>query len=479
MKIDNKLILENSEKLKVLYVEDDEQIRKSTKKLFLNYFKNVDIASDGLEALDMYNTYYKENGLYYDLVISDISMPNMDGLEFSKKIKSKCIEQAIILITAHDEVNLLHSAINIGVNGFVTKPIELEQLKNVLYTTTQKIEDYKIVQKHYEQIEKSNIITANLTDASDLSKPIDIIEKLEENKEQISIMWTDNKLVRDRLEAQTIDVEYFRSHYAIKVVEYFLKLIKGDAEVGNCPIIIEMLDFFKHKKLLLEDIFMICVLFKNTVTAYIFQRYSFNKSLFEEISLILDKNFEGVIINYHRMKSIRKVQPKVKPIEKLETSKEDEDEINYSEYVLENDVYELQDLEDDIDSLAVSVTMSSDSNVDDIVNLGERIKRYGVILSNYPIFSQLGSSISKLGYEMVNNSQLLSDDTAKMSNITALIEGFVNDLIVWRKEIFDNNIKDHTFLDSSFFSNVDTIIMFINYDELSESNESFDDDMFF
>ena len=66
-----------------------------------------------------------------------------------------------------------------------------------------------------------------------------------------------------------------------------------------------------------------------------------------------------------------------------------------------------------------------------------------------------------------------------MSNITALIEGFVNDLIVWRKEIFDNNIKDHTFLNQSFFSNVDTIIMFINYDESADSQESFDDDMFF
>ena len=482
MKVENKLILENSKKLTVLYVEDDEEILESTRKLFLNYFSDVDIAKDGIEALEKYDEYYKENDVYYDLVISDISMPNMDGLELAKSLKATCIEQAIILVTAHDEVNFLHSAIDVGVNGFLKKPMELDELKTVLYKTTQKIADSKIVQQHYEQIEESNILTANLTDASELNTPIDIVDKLIKNKVKISEMWMDNEIVHEKLSLHTIDVEYFRSHYGIKVVEYFLKVIQGEAEVGNCPVIIEMLDFFKHKDLALEDIFMICVLFKNTVTAYIFESYSFNKNLFKEISLILDKNFEGVIVNYLQIKESKKNLPKAKITKKVKAKKEEEkveEEINYAEYVLENDVYELQDLEDDIDSLAVSVTMSSSSSIEDIQSLGQKIQRYGVILCNYPIFSPLGDSISKLGVELINNSELLFEDVERMSNITALIEGFVNDMIVWRKEIFENNIKDHTFLNSSFFSNVDTIIMFINYNESDESEESFDDDMFF
>ena len=77
MMIDNKIILENSKKLKVLYVEDDEQLKESTRKLFLNYFSVVDTAEDGLEGLEKYISYFDEVGEYYDLVISDISMPNM------------------------------------------------------------------------------------------------------------------------------------------------------------------------------------------------------------------------------------------------------------------------------------------------------------------------------------------------------------------------------------------------------------------
>ena len=199
MDLDNKLILENSKKLNILYVEDDEQIQESTKKLFVNFFANVDVAIDGKDGLEKYEEYYKNNNTYYDLVISDISMPNMDGLEFAKKLRVICSEQVIILITAHDEVNFLHSAIELGINGFLKKPLNIEELKSVFYKVTQKIADTKIVHKHYEQIEEQNILTANLTDASELNTPLDIIDKLIKNKEKISMIWIDNTLIQERL----------------------------------------------------------------------------------------------------------------------------------------------------------------------------------------------------------------------------------------------------------------------------------------
>ena len=147
--------------------------------------------------------------------------------------------------------------------------------------------------------------------------------------------------------------------------------------------------------------------------------------------------------------------------------------------MLEHDIYELEDLEDDIDSLAISVTESSQVLLDDFISLGNFILRYGNILSNYPIFTELGNYIAKLGINFTKNAQLLFDDKARMMNIAALIEGFVNDLIVWRREVFDNNIINPHFLNQSFFSNVDTIIMFIEYDESAVVEEEDFDDMFF
>ena len=481
MKIDNKLILENSKGLNILFVEDDEMLRNSTAQLFANFFKTVDIAQDGADGLQKYQQYIEKNEFSYDLVISDINMPNMDGLEMCKKIKEIDYDQVVIFITAYNELNYLQSAMKLGAHGFLTKPIEIEQLKAVLYRVTQIIIDRKLLQKHYEQIEEINIDKFQEDSIGRVTSLEEILEDLIEKKDFISNKWVEKEDVREKLRIHSIDVEFFRSHYGIKVIEYFLNVIKGKTEAGNCPVIIIMLEFFKKKNLPLEDIFIICVNFKNTVTAYIFETYRFNHKLFDEVSLILDKNFEGVVKNYQakREKKFQPLEDKVQKPKEDALESEELKEIIYSEYVLENDVYELQDLEEEIDALAVLVVINNNSTVEDNERLGNYIKRYGTILSNYPLFAKLGGYIVKLGANFASNAQLLFEDRQRMSNITALIEGFVNDLIVWRKEIFENNIDDSHFLDDSFFSNVNTIIMFIEYSEADKDLESTDEIEFF
>jgi len=483
MEIDKKLLLENSKYFHILYIEDDKELRDSTVKLFDNFFKSIDTASDGVSGYEKYKARIDEGKEPYDIVITDINMPNMNGIDMCKQIKFLNDTQAIIIVTAFTEIEYLNNAIELGVNGFLSKPIDMKSIKKVFYTVTQLVANRKLEKEHYEQIESFNMLHIDKKDASGFASSKDILGDLQSNKEKISKLWTSQDIVHERLEAHMIDVEFFRKHYAIKVIEYFLSVIKGDNKAGNCPVIFVMLDFFKNKDLPLKDIFMICVLFKNTVSSYIFSKYSFNQKLFDDISCILDKNFEGVISNYLEMNYTMIIH---KPIEKkkedyvVEKSQEESTEvINYREYVLEHDIYELEDLEEDIDSLAVSVTESNQVSLEDFTSLGNYILRYGSILSNYPIFTELGAYVVKLGANFTKNAQILFDDRARMMNIAALIEGFVNDLIVWRREVFDNNIANPHFLNQSFFSNVDTIIMFIEYDESAVVEEDDFDDMFF
>ncbi|MEA3513039.1 MAG: response regulator [Campylobacterota bacterium] len=72
--------------LNVLYIEDDKNFRDETKDLFENIFKSVDIAFDGEMGLSLYKQYFKNYFSYYDIVITDISMPKMDGIELIKSI---------------------------------------------------------------------------------------------------------------------------------------------------------------------------------------------------------------------------------------------------------------------------------------------------------------------------------------------------------------------------------------------------------
>ncbi len=152
-----KSMLQYTKVLNVLYVEDDSILLESTKKVFVNYFKNVDTAPDGQVGLNLYDNYHKKNGSYYDLVITDINMPNMDGMAMSEEILKRNDIQAIIITTAHNEVQKLQEAIDIGVSGFVTKPIKHEKLNNVLYKISRTINDHLFVESHITKIEDLNI----------------------------------------------------------------------------------------------------------------------------------------------------------------------------------------------------------------------------------------------------------------------------------------------------------------------------------
>ena len=156
-KMDNKLLLEFSKKLVVLYVEDEEELRENTGRVFLNFFKHVDVAENGVDALEKYKKYEEENSQTYDLIITDINMPKMDGIELSKNILKHNIDQYIVIISAHNESNFYHEAINAGVSGFLNKPINLDQLKLTLYKASQIVSDHKTVHEHYQKIEQLNI----------------------------------------------------------------------------------------------------------------------------------------------------------------------------------------------------------------------------------------------------------------------------------------------------------------------------------
>jgi len=116
-----------SHNLSVLYVEDDKDLREESTTLFKMLFKNIDTAEDGQIGLNKYN----QNS--YDLVISDVNMPNMNGIELCKKIKEINPEQKISIISAHDESSILIDLIKVGADGFILKPMHMDDLIAALY----------------------------------------------------------------------------------------------------------------------------------------------------------------------------------------------------------------------------------------------------------------------------------------------------------------------------------------------------------
>ena len=108
--------------LTVLYVEDDADAREQVAHFLRKKCGQVVLAGNGIEALELYDEFRP------DLVISDIMMPEMDGLEFAEIIKQRNPSMPVILATAFNDATYLHRAIDVGVDNYVLKPIDLGKL---------------------------------------------------------------------------------------------------------------------------------------------------------------------------------------------------------------------------------------------------------------------------------------------------------------------------------------------------------------
>jgi DNA-binding response OmpR family regulator len=112
--------------LTLLYVEDEPLIRQNAVEYLNRYCLKVLEAKNGLEALKIYNTHKP------DLIISDINMPKLSGLEFASEIRKEDKHTPIILATAHTETEYLLKAVELQLIKYIVKPITSEKLTEAL-----------------------------------------------------------------------------------------------------------------------------------------------------------------------------------------------------------------------------------------------------------------------------------------------------------------------------------------------------------
>ena len=131
-----KLLKELSKNFRVLYVEDDIPIQTIMANYLKKFFLKVVSADNGLDGLEL----YKKNE--FDIVITDLSMPKMNGLDMLDKIRELNKEQAVLITSAHSESSYMIKAIKIGIDGYVIKPFDYEQLNYELFKIVEKLKKF-------------------------------------------------------------------------------------------------------------------------------------------------------------------------------------------------------------------------------------------------------------------------------------------------------------------------------------------------
>jgi len=123
---------------KLLYVEDEDEVRQNYSEYLSRYFHTIYEAADALQALKIYK---KEKP---DILIIDINLPQISGLEFLKTIRESDHTTKAIMLTANSDVETLLKASELKLTKYLVKPVSRSELKYALFLAANEIENYTI-----------------------------------------------------------------------------------------------------------------------------------------------------------------------------------------------------------------------------------------------------------------------------------------------------------------------------------------------
>ena len=190
-------------KYTLLFVEDEAMIRTVAVAFLRPYFMEIYEAKDGLEALELY-TEYKP-----DMIISDIEMPNMDGLTLCKTIRKEDKTTPIIITTAYTNTEYLLEAVSLNLVKYLLKPIEEAPL----------VEALNLCFEHIER-EHPSIVKISKTHTFDL-----LNHTLIENNTQVILTQSQYKLLSILIKNKGRIVSYME----IENYVWFDKVMSADA----------------------------------------------------------------------------------------------------------------------------------------------------------------------------------------------------------------------------------------------------------
>lgn len=121
-------LIARTKKINLLYVEDNAEARNFTLEMLTRFFNNISVAENGADGLKKFHE------TKIDLVLSDINMPKMSGIEMVREIKKSDADIIIFLLSAHNEQNYLDEASECGISYYLAKPLSLSVLIKTLNT---------------------------------------------------------------------------------------------------------------------------------------------------------------------------------------------------------------------------------------------------------------------------------------------------------------------------------------------------------
>ncbi len=216
-----------------------------TRESLKNLFSSLETAKDGQEGLTKYQS------SKFDLVITDINMPRMNGIEMIENILKINPAQSIIVTSAHNDAQYLIQLIDLGIEKFLIKPIDFSKMIHVLFHSCKRLTELKELREYHSQIEEDNLsISSLLKELQSKNRELEKnIHQLTRN-ENMSIALID--AIENNKEIKKEELIFYTPKIETESAEDFVASFTGDLDtiMDNLESIEEILELIIHQKLL-------------------------------------------------------------------------------------------------------------------------------------------------------------------------------------------------------------------------------------
>jgi YesN/AraC family two-component response regulator len=226
--------------MKILYVEDETQAREALSKYLTRRFGKIFTASDGVEGFQAFQEQQA------DLVIVDLYMPNMDGLEMIQKIKKVSPKTYVIVTSAVDEVETILKGVSLGIDQYLLKPINLENLIELVSTYRDQLENTRALEEAFTTESKKQM-------EDDIKKKFAAFLKTATGKgpSDVSVFINFDKIEIKAFDALTImERNMIDNNQNSVIIDQYRKMFYSINEKTICDLVQEIIGFrIKFNKL--------------------------------------------------------------------------------------------------------------------------------------------------------------------------------------------------------------------------------------
>ena len=476
-----KEIWELTKDLIVLYVEDQSEARVNIENILKKFFKEVVIAENGEEGLKK----FKEQQI--DMVITDIRMPKMDGLEMITEIKKIDIDMPIIITTAFSEIEYFMKSIELGIDKYIIKPIDKNVTLNALYSVAKHINDSKKAKEYEEKMlqEKINKFTASTLEGITNAYPNPSIlfdgEKIKFINTAFREMFNSDALSHLFLGNITIDSLFEKK-------EGFLQNLNDlSGDIRKDRISLQTKDGKRKIYLVIKRVVDLSENKRNTL-------YTFNDITLSEYQKVKIKNYVSTLEEYvfnfkYKLQKdkieTKKVEVKLKEKKKLNDREEillrrehNKSITNATEYIesldsdILNDINELAEIENSIDEDIY--IFEDDKSLANLQKIAIQFTFYASVITNLFEFEGLSYGVKSLVSLLENvKEEDLNEKNAK--KVAIFLKTIREDLTNWRVSIFEQkSVPDIHYLDSSMLSSILQVEVIFTQKEVDSQEDELD-----